>query len=79
MGFLSEFQYLQQFPPHQLSLLSNPFPSFGDGVSIVFLWVFGILGCVHGMRMHSVFGLQLAPPQLAPLSSLFPSFGVFVM
>ena len=43
-----------------------------------FLWVFGILGCVHGMHIHSVFGLQLAPPQLAPLSSLFPSFVLLV-
>ena len=45
LGFLSEFQYLQQFPPHQLSLLSNPFPSFGDGVSVVFfvgIWYIGL-------------------------------------
>ena len=33
--FLSEFQYLQKLSPHQLSLLSNPFSSFGDGVCVV--------------------------------------------
>ena len=79
MAFLSAaYVFGLQLPPPQLAPLSSLFPSFGDGVSVMWKWIWR-KGCVHlmflggYMVLWGIFGTQLAPHQLSRLSLLSPA------